>query len=244
MGKIIDISGQRFGRLIALEVIGRDNRGEKIWHCLCDCGKTKNVLSSNLRKGLTQSCGCLQKERAGEKVPIKDLTNQEFGKLKAIEPTEKRLNGQVIWRCKCSCGKETYVRSYNLVSGVTQSCGCSNQSHGELKIQSILEENNIPYEAEKTFSTCRFKDSNNLARFDFYVNNSYIIEFDGEQHFSYSNRGWDTEEQFLHTKSHDTYKNQWCKENNIPIIRIPYTHLKNLNLYDLLLETSSFIKEN
>lgn len=244
MGKIIDITGQRFGRLTALEVAGVDSRGEKIWHCVCDCGNTKNALSSNLRKGLTQSCGCLQKERAGKNVLIKDLTNQRFGKLTAIEPTKERLNGQVVWKCLCDCGNEAYVRSYNLVSGSSQSCGCAMQSHGELKIQNILKENNIPFEKEKSFETCVFEDSKSLARFDFYVDNSYIIEFDGEQHFSYSNRGWNTREHFLRTKTHDNYKNQWCKDNNIPIIRIPYTHLKNLNLFDLLLNTSSFIKEN
>jgi len=36
-------------------------------------------------------------------------------------------------------------------------------------------------------------------------------------------------------------KNQWCKNNNIPLIRIPYTHLEDLRLEDLLLETSQFI---
>lgn len=243
MGKIIDITGQRFGRLTALQVIGKDGRGEKIWHCICECGNTKDALSSNLRKGLTQSCGCLQKERAGKNTPIKDLTNQRFGKLIAIEPTKERLNGQVVWKCLCDCGSEAYVRSYNLTSGSSQSCGCSTQSHGELKIQSILEENNIPYEREKSFETCVFEDSKSLARFDFYVNNSYVIEFDGEQHFYYSNTGWNTKENFLRTKAHDNYKNQWCKNNNIPIIRIPYTHLKNLNLLDLLLNTSPFVKE-
>jgi hypothetical protein len=35
-------------------------------------------------------------------------------------------------------------------------------------------------------------------------------------------------------------KNQWCKENNIPLIRIPYTHLKDLSIEDLILETSKF----
>lgn len=69
MGKRIDITGQKFGRLTALNIAGKDSRGETIWHCICDCGNEKNVLSSNLRKGLTQSCGCLQKERAGKKNP-------------------------------------------------------------------------------------------------------------------------------------------------------------------------------
>ena len=51
----------------------------------------------------------------------------------------------------------------------------------------------------------------------------------------------DAEEQFKKTQEHDKYKNQWCKNNNIPLIRIPYTHLKDLCLEDLLLETSKFI---
>lgn len=42
-------------------------------------------------------------------------------------------------------------------------------------------------------------------------------------------------------KEKDNYKNDWCKNNNIPLIRIPYTHLKDLCIEDLLLETSTFI---
>lgn len=240
MARIIDITNQKFGRLTAINIAGKDSRGETIWHCICDCGQTKDVLSSNLRKGLTQSCGCLQKEKAGQKTPIKNLTNQRFGKLIALEPTKERLNGQVIWKCLCDCGNITYIRSYNLISGSCQSCGCLSQSHGELKIQEILTKNNISYEKEKTFPSCIFEDTQQLARFDFYVNQSYIIEFDGEQHFTYNNTGWNTKEHYLRVKLHDKYKNQWCKDNNIPIIRIPYTHLKNLELSDLLIDTSLF----
>ena len=50
-----------------------------------------------------------------------------------------------------------------------------------------------------------------------------------------------SKEDFEKTKIHDAYKNQWCKENNIPLIRIPYTHLKDLCIEDLQLETSKFI---
>jgi hypothetical protein len=50
-----------------------------------------------------------------------------------------------------------------------------------------------------------------------------------------------TEEKFKYTQEHDSFKNQWCKDNNIPLIRIPYTHLKDLCLEDLLLETSKYI---
>lgn len=243
MGKIIDITNQVFGRLTALEVIGKDKRGEKIWKCKCQCGKEVQVLSSNLRSGKTQSCGCFRREvLSGEKENlIKDLTGQVFGFLTVIEKTSERLNGQVVWKCKCKCGKEHKVGSYNLTSGSTWSCGCYKKSHGELLIEKLLMENNIPYETEKIFSSCKFEESQQYARFDFYVNNSYIIEFDGEQHFTYSNKGWNTKENFKKRQERDKYKNNWCRENNIPIIRIPYTHEKNINISDLLLDSSVFI---
>jgi len=62
-------------------------------------------------------------------------------------------------------------------------------SHGERKIGQLLKENNISFVREKTFESCRFTDTHALARFDFYVDNKYLIEFDGAQHFSPHNFG-------------------------------------------------------
>lgn len=59
-----DITGQRFGRLVALGPVARDASRNVKWKCLCDCGNTSNVLSANLLCGQTKSCGCLQKEVA------------------------------------------------------------------------------------------------------------------------------------------------------------------------------------
>ena len=63
------------------------------------------------------------------------------------------------------------------------------------------------------------------------------------QHFIYKSNSdfWNNEEEFEKTQLRDNLKNQWCKDNNIPLIRIPYWHLKELKLEDLLLETSKFI---
>ena len=47
---------------------------------------------------------------------------------------------------------------------------------------------------------------------------------------------------FKKTQEHDQYKNNWCKENNITLIRIPYTHYEDIILKDLL-NNSDFIKE-
>ena len=64
MGKIIDLTGQRFGRLIVIKRAdnSKDNRAK--WLCKCDCGNEKNIVGKSLRKMKTQSCGCLQKEKA------------------------------------------------------------------------------------------------------------------------------------------------------------------------------------
>lgn len=79
------------------------------------------------------------------------------------------------------------------------------------------------------------------AYFDFYIENKYLIEYDGEQHFNYKNEGWNIQENFNKTKERDLIKNQWCKQNNIPLIRIPYWKLDTLKLDDLILETSQYI---
>ena len=81
-----------------------------------------------------------------------------------------------------------------------------------------------------------FNDNNNIE---------YAIEYDGEQHFSYKNNGTfcRNEEDLKDIQKRDMDKNQWCKDNNIPLIRIPYWHLENLCIEDLLPETSKYIVE-
>lgn len=61
----IDLSKQRFGRLLVIKDSGRRNFKNVVWECLCDCGATTNVLSNNLRRGLTTSCGCFHRETIG-----------------------------------------------------------------------------------------------------------------------------------------------------------------------------------
>lgn len=54
-----------------------------------------------------------------------DLTGQRFGRLVVIRDSgERASSGEVIWECKCDCGKKSFVKSTNLRSGHTKSCGC------------------------------------------------------------------------------------------------------------------------
>lgn len=63
--KIVDVSGQRFGRLIAIKRNGT-RYGRGAWLCKCDCGNEKTIALQHLKNG-TKSCGCLNKEIASER---------------------------------------------------------------------------------------------------------------------------------------------------------------------------------
>ncbi len=62
MGKFIDLTGQRFGRLVVVERSDNDKRGRSTWKCQCDCGKYSIQSSTNLREGHVVSCGCARAE--------------------------------------------------------------------------------------------------------------------------------------------------------------------------------------
>ena len=62
----IDIAGQRFGRLIAVEKIRKPDWPMARWIARCDCGGQAITSTTKLKNGHTQSCGCLQRERTGD----------------------------------------------------------------------------------------------------------------------------------------------------------------------------------
>lgn len=225
--------------------IRKENSKKIYWKCKCQCGQIKEVRSDQLRGGTTKSCGCWKNKIFSDnniKRQTLDLTNKRYGKLVALEKTEFRKDGRVVWRCRCDCGNICLCDTHSLQEGRVKSCGCL-KSYGEECVKQILITNNIPFEEQKSFNTCVFPDSGYPAKFDFYINNQYLIEYDGEQHFYYKNNPntWNNEENFSKVVFHDKIKNDWCRENNITLIRIPYTYLNNLTIEDLLLETSQFI---
>lgn len=64
MGKFIDLTGQRYGRLTVLAEAGKKGV-KRCWLCKCDCGSTTVVMTTSLRSGNTQSCGCYKAEHPG-----------------------------------------------------------------------------------------------------------------------------------------------------------------------------------
>ena len=239
MGKLIDITGQKFGRLLVLEKSNKRNAaGQVYWKCLCDCGTISEICGSALRSGHTKSCGCYNYECNIQKGKNKIINRvgQKYGKLTVLERAENK-DLKSCWKCKCECGNEIITTGDALQSGKTKSCGCLTTSFGEYKIEQLLNQANLSYEKEKTFSTCK-SEYGKYFRFDFFVNNTYLIEFDGKQHFL-KDAGWG--EDITAIQKRDNIKNQWCKDNNIPLIRIPYTKVNELTQSDIILSTTRFL---
>lgn len=226
-----DLTGMTFGYLT---VIKRDNnyiiggRKRTGWICKCICGTIKTILRDNLVLGKVFSCGCKEKELLRS-----HLEGKRFGKLLVLEDTGKRREENVVWKCLCDCGNIIEVRTNCLTCGGQISCGCI-ISKGERKISQLLKENNILFETQKIFETCKDLNTGYNLRFDFYINNSFLLEYDGKQHFHYSNLGWNTKEQYELTHKRDLFKNQWCKDNNIILKRIPYTDLDKFTFEDIM----------
>ena len=59
MGSSLELTGQRFGRLVALEFVSTDRHHRRMWRCSCDCGGHHIVSANTLRSGDSKSCGCL-----------------------------------------------------------------------------------------------------------------------------------------------------------------------------------------
>lgn len=114
-----DITGERFGKLVAKDSLQVTKERSVLWRCLCDCGNETNLTVSQLGGGGFQSCGCMQHQ--GNPLDLKDKV---FGRLTAVEPIGKNNAGQYIWKCLCSCGAEHSTTGTSLVEGHTRSCGC------------------------------------------------------------------------------------------------------------------------
>lgn len=64
MPKPAVIPGKLYGRLIAVEIVGRRPNRDLLWICKCECGAEKVIGGSNLITGMTRSCGCLRREKS------------------------------------------------------------------------------------------------------------------------------------------------------------------------------------
>ena len=131
-----------------------------------------------------------------------------------------------MWICQCSCGTIKSVSSQNLRRNISTNCGCkATISIGEQKVKNILDNYNINYVQEY-----RVKELNN-KRYDFAIfdkanNLICFIEYDGRQH--YNNDSWGGENGLLERQKADKEKDEYAKQQNIKMVRIPYWEIDNI----------------
>lgn len=234
MGKVIDLTGQIFNQLTVVER-DRTKIGIKqgaVWLCKCNCGNPNliSVSAGHLKSGHTKSCGkCFQFKMIGQK--FNNLTVLRYNE----KYTKEKDDESYYYDVECDCEKHTVftVRGASLRSGNTKSCGCI-KSLGEANIQKTLQENNISFEKEKTYDNL-ISDKGQHYRYDFYLlEYNRLIEFDGEQHYEYSNNGWNTKKEFKKRQQSDKIKNEYALSHNIPLVRIPFWERDNITLEILL----------
>lgn len=230
---VIDLTGQKFGFLTVIKQTKVDSQRKAWWLCECECGNTREVSGTELRAGSVINCNKCAKENITYNLKTYDKINfKKFGKLLAIEPTQKRDNaGHILWRCVCECGNECFVSSNRLLTQNTTSCGCRSNSSGEENIKNILIDNQIKFIRQFTFEDCKSPKDSKLI-FDFAILNNdnkiiELIEYDGVQHFTPVDF-FGGEESFKYLQKCDNIKNQYCQNNNIKLLRISYKEKDNL----------------
>lgn len=251
---IEDITGQTFDRITVLELTDKKNNDNRwLWKCQCNC-KDKPIIYRSmhfLKSSPIRSCGCRQREFviAKNKANAYNIAGERKGTLTAIKRLKNKTSSNgAVWQIKCDCGNifplsigEWNRDKYGDGHRARLTCPlCSTKSKGQLLLRNIFKENNVFIQEEWTDNNkCRNPKTNAPLRFDFYLPDyNCCIEYDGEQHF-FSKGGYFSEEFVNEVKKRDSIKNEYCRNNNIKLIRIPYTNFMKVN-YKYLKEKGAF----
>ena len=185
----------------------------------------QNMLASNFMKkyGCPKCAGVLKGDahRLSIEEVIKRIESIEGNIL--LNPEDYIKNSTRNLLVKCSCGNTFYT----CISDYHKKYRCSkctkSESNGENKIRNYLQANNIKYIPQYKFKDC--KDKNCLPFDSYLIDKNMCIEFDGEQHYR-PRHGWSN---FDYVQKHDKIKNDYCKYNNIKLIRIKYDQQDKIN---------------
>ena len=213
---------------------------DSYWNCKCKCGKEKVIPGYELRKGHTLSCGCFKGKQLAKCSPMangsspvnkKNLIGLRVGKLVVIKDSGQRTDhGEILWLCQCDCGNQILVKTSHLTSHHTSSCGCM-ISNGEDKIIKILLDNHIKFTKEKTYKDL-LSNKNKLLRYDFFIDNRFLLEYDGKQHYQEDSR--DKNDTLADRQARDKIKNEYAKQHHIPLKRIPYWDYDKITLENIM----------
>lgn len=103
MTTLIDLTGDHFGRWVVLYKVCSSEKGKTRWMCRCECGTKRIVNGNNLRRGLTNSCGCLNREKSSERTG--KLSYKHGHSSRTEKSSEYRSWSSMRNRCKYPCVK-------------------------------------------------------------------------------------------------------------------------------------------
>lgn len=233
--------GEKFGRLTIVDILWDCERAKAV--CVCDCGNNYVGDKSDIVTGHTQSCGCLQSENTS-RANTKDWKGviADSG-VEFIRQDHMNEKGQWVWECRCPlCKNLFYELPAKVNNGHTTSCGCRAQSFGECYIELLLIGIGANFKPQYSFDDCKHIYK---LHFDFAIlDNDQVlglIEYDGKQHFE-PIEFFGGQPAFIQTQKRDEIKNIYCRKNNIPLLRLPYTlstqEIKH-NLYEYYLSLTT-----
>ena len=187
--------------------------------------KKHNIIWKTSPASVLQGCGCIECSKEKLSAKNKKSHDQYVEELKKINPnivvSDNYVNSWTPILHKCLVdNNEWYAAPVRILYGNgCPKCNKSNESKGEREIRLWLDGQHIIYETQKSFKDCR--DIRPLP-FDFYLPRyNKIIEYDGEQHFK-SVEYFGGDKAFECRIKHDNIKNEYCKNNDISLLRIPY----------------------
>ena len=121
-----DITGQLFGAWLVLTLSRRRSRSRGLWVCQCRCSTLREMSGDRLRSGATTDCGCLR---------TKVVPHRWYGRLFTLKRAGTAADRSALWSCQCACGAMCAVRSRELITGRTRSCGCLKRQGHDLQGQ-------------------------------------------------------------------------------------------------------------
>lgn len=228
---------------------GKKYPHDKAYQIELKCGKTYHTLNTQITKciqygwGWNKCKGCSGNKACAMDAPINHpvektpdrgdpvVAGEVYGGMRAVE-FAFNFQRHNYWVFECvKCGEQVIRVATGQKFNETACPNCTTERfRGPRAIAAWLDEQGISYKKEVRFDDCCHKGT---LPFDFAIYDAsgemtHLIEYDGEQHFKFIPLWHENEQGFFLQQLRDSIKTNYCKEKNIPLIRIPYTEYDNI----------------